>query len=231
MLSFYVIRKALLWGIIKNSGGRNMLISNNYVKKQDVVFVKENDNMGYVLNELKESGYRCIPVLDETETNYIGNIYKVHLLEYDKEYSLNDSLKKLVTDQDGYVKEGDPFFKVFSSIKQLPYLAVVNEAHEFQGILTNGNVIQVLENAWGVHEGSYSLTIGTIEYSGVLRKMLKVVNKYCNVQSVISLNNGSKYVRRVCIVLPEEVDMKTVKEIENDLNKNNFTVTDIEKLD
>ncbi|MDY0408897.1 hypothetical protein [Paracerasibacillus soli] len=90
--------------------------------------------------------------------------------------------------------------------------------------------MQVLENAWGVHNGSYSLTIGTIEYAGALTKMLRVVNKYCNVQSVISLNNNSQYVRRVCIVLPEEVNEALANKISADLEKNNFTVTDIEVL-
>lgn len=207
-----------------------MLIKNDYVSKHDVEFVKENDSMEYALDKLKETGYRCIPVLDELESKYVGNIYKVDLLEHEKEHSLGGALNGLISDQKGYVKEDDSFFKVFSSIKRLPFLAIIDDSEEFVGILTNGNVIQVLENAWGANIGSYSLTIGTLEYSGVLRKMLKIVNKYCNVQSVISLNNGSKYVRRVCIVLPEEADEQMVNSIKKDMDKNNFTVTDVEKL-
>ncbi|WP_284139099.1 MULTISPECIES: cyclic di-AMP binding protein CbpA [unclassified Virgibacillus] len=208
-----------------------MLVSNDYVNKKDVVYVTENTSMKDVMTKLADSGYRCIPVLDESGEKYVGNIYKVDLLKYEKEHSLDDAVAQLVSDREiGFVKEDDPFFKVFSTIKQLPYLAVVNEEKDFLGILTNGNVIQVLENAWGVHNGSYSLTIGTIEYAGVLRKMLKIINKYCNVQSVISLNNNSKYVRRVCIVLPKEVTEEMAKKIEADLDRNNFTVTDIEKL-
>lgn len=207
-----------------------MLVKNDYVEKQDVVYVKENDSMDEVLKRLEESGYRCIPVLDQSGSKFAGNIYKVHLLEYEKEHSLNKPVKDLVKDHDGYIKEDDAFFQVFSAIKRLPYLALVNDANEFRGILTNGNVIQVLENAWGANNGSYSLTIGTIEYAGALRKMLKIVNKYCNVQSVISLNNNSLYVRRVCIVLPEEVNEETMKKVNKDLEKNNFTVTDVEKL-
>src|SRR5699024_1109162 len=140
-------------------------------------------------------------------------------------------LTELITDQDkGHIKEDDPFFKVFSNIKQLPFLAVVNDEKDFLGILTNGNVIQVLENAWGDHNGSFSLTIGTIEYAGVLTKMLKIINKYCNSQRVISLNNDTKYVRRVCIVLPNEVDKNLAKTIAQNIEDNNLTVTDIKKL-
>ncbi|MDY0404327.1 cyclic di-AMP binding protein CbpA [Virgibacillus sp. 179-BFC.A HS] len=208
-----------------------MLAKNDYVNKRDVVFAKENDSKRDVLNKLEESGYRCIPVLDDAGKTYIGNIYKVHLLEHEKAHeSLDGNIKDLIQNQDGYIQEDDPFFKVFSSIKRLPFLAMVDENREFLGILTNGNVIQVLENAWGANNGSYSLTIGTIEYSGVLQKMLRVVNKYCNVQSVISLNNNSRYVRRVCIVLPMDVKEAQMKQICEDLENNNFTVTDVEKL-
>jgi CBS domain-containing protein len=207
-----------------------MLVKNDYVNKREVVHVRENDSLESVMKTIGESGYRCIPVLDETGEKYVGNIYKVDLLEYEIDHSLVGSLSELISDREGYIKEDAPFFKVFSSIKQLPYLAVVNDSMDFLGILTNGNVIQVLENAWGVHNGSYSFTIGTIEYSGALQKMLKVVNKYCNVQSVISLNNNSNYVRRVCIVLPKEVDEVLAEKIKVDLDKHNFTVTDIEKL-
>ncbi|MDY0394435.1 cyclic di-AMP binding protein CbpA [Virgibacillus halophilus] len=208
-----------------------MLVKNDYVAKHDVVFVKENDTKQTVFKKLNDSGYRCIPVLDEDKKTFVGNIYKVHLLEYEKNYGkLDGTVKELIKNKNGHAKEDDPFFTVFSLIKQLPYLAIVDENKTFLGILTNGNVIQVLENAWGANNGSYSLTIGTIEYSGALQKMLRVVNKHCNVQSVISLNNNSNYVRRVCIVLPMEVDEALMKKVCDDLDKNNFTVTDIETL-
>ncbi|MFC4558437.1 cyclic di-AMP binding protein CbpA [Virgibacillus kekensis] len=207
-----------------------MLVSNDYVKKQDVVYVTESDSKEDALKKLEESGYRCIPVLDDSAEYYAGNIYKVNLLEQELKGPLEGTVKDLIEDKDGAVKEDDPFFKVFSSIKRLPYLAMVDESEKFRGILTSGNVITVLENAWGVNDGSYSLTIGTVEFSGALRKMLKIVNKYCNVQSVVSLNNGSYYVRRVCIVLPNEVDEPIVEKVKSDLEKNNFTVTHIEKL-
>lgn len=207
-----------------------MIVSNDYVVKQEVIYVKETDSMEKAIGKLNDSGFRCIPVLDEERNQFLGNIYKVHILEYEKEHDLNGTVKDLVRDQEGFVREDDPFFKVFSSIKKLPYLAIVDGEGEFLGILTHANVITVLENAWGANNGSYSLTIGTVEFSGALQKMLKVINKHCNVQSVISLNNNSKYARRVCIVLPKNVNSNEVERIKKELYKNNFQVTDVEKL-
>ncbi|ALX50198.1 cyclic di-AMP binding protein CbpA [Lentibacillus amyloliquefaciens] len=207
-----------------------MIINEDYVDKREVVYVHETDRKQDALDKVVESGYRCIPVLDEAGEKYVGNIYKVHLMEEELDGSLDGPTSDLISDQEGYVNRKDPFVKVFSSIKALPFLGVVDDDKTFLGILTNGNIIQVLENAWGVHNGSYSLTIGTIEYAGALRRMLKVVNKYCNLQSVISLNNDSQFVRRVCIVLPDDVDEATMQRVVTDLEKDIFTVTDIEVL-
>lgn len=212
-------------------GGRGMLVKNDYVNRQDVLYAKESDAIEDVMEKLSSSGYRCIPVLDDNHEKYVGNIYKVHLLKHEKEHGTDGDIGSLIADKEhSFVKEDDPFFKVFKSIKQLPFLAVVDDDKKLLGILTNGNVIQVLESAWGIERGSYSLTIGTIEYSGALQKMLEIVNKHCNVESVISLNNDLRFVRRVCIVLPKEVNEKTMNKIVKSLDDNSFTVVDIETL-
>lgn len=208
-----------------------MLVKNDFVNKDSVVYVKESDSLQTVLDKIADSGYRCIPVLDDSGTTYVGNVYKVDLLKYELEQDLKGPVTPLIKDQDiGHVKEDDAFFKVFKTIKQLPFLAVVGEEKEFLGILTNGNVIQVLESAWGVDRGSYSLTIGTIEYAGALQKILGIINKYCSVEGVISLNNDLKFVRRVCIVLPIDVKEETANKIIEELDSYNFTVIHTEKL-
>lgn len=208
-----------------------MLVKHEYVTKDEVVFVKETDTKEYVSERLAETGYRCIPVLDETGTKYVGNIYKVDLLREEIDDELDGTIARLIRDKDdGHVKEEAPFFKVFQTIKRLPFLAVVEDDHEFLGILTNANVISVLENAWGADRGSYSYTIGTIEYSGALQQMLSIINKYCTVESVVSLNNDLKFVRRVCIVLPKDVTEETADQISKELDDNNFTVIHREKL-
>lgn len=208
-----------------------MLVSNNYVNKKDVIYLKESDGMEIALKKLVDSGYRCIPVLDDEEKKYIGNVYKVDLLKKEVEGELSGSLEAVIEDQeDGYVEEEAPFFKVFTTIKRLPFLAVVDEEKNFLGILTNGKVLNVLESAWDIQKGSYSLTIGTIEYAGALRHMLGVINKYTTVQSVITLKDTLKFVRRVTIVLPKEVEESTLEKIIKDLEEDNFSVIHVEKL-
>lgn len=208
-----------------------MLVKHEYVTKDVVVTVKENDTKEHALKTLAESGYRCIPVLDETGEKYVGNIYKVDLLKEEVDDGLDGTLANIISDkEDGYITEEAPFFSVFQTIKRLPYLAVVEEDQEFLGILTNANVISVLEDAWGANRGSYSYTIGTLEFAGALQQILKIINKYCTIESVVTLNNDLKYVRRVCVVLPKDVNEATADKISKDLDKNNFTVIHREKL-
>src|SRR5690625_2833006 len=208
-----------------------MLVKHEYVTRDEVVSVKETDTKEFVSERLTETGYRCIPVLDETGKKYVGNIYKVDLLKEEIDDELDGTIKTLIRDQeDGHIKEEAPFFKVFKTIKRLPFLAVVEDDMEFLGILTNANVISVLESAWGANRGSYSYTIGTIEYAGALQQILEIINEYCTVESVISLNNDLKFVRRVCIVLPKDVTEKTADQISEDLEANNFTVIHRETL-
>ena len=215
-------------------GVGDLLVSNDYVGKEKVVFVKEDGHLKEVKKTLMDSGFRCIPVLDEAGVKYVGNLYEVDLLKYENDHpSLYTPLDHTIIADQGeksVVKEDDPFFKVFSNIRQIPFLAVVNDEKEFLGIITNGNVIQVLENAWGVHNGKYSLTVGTVEYKGALHHMLEIINKYCSVQSVVTLNNDTQFVRRICIVLPEGVSESTKDQIVNELEEYKFTVTHVEKL-
>src|SRR5690625_2554566 len=212
-------------------GGSYMLVSNNYVHARDVVYVKESDGMQVAYDKLVESGYRCIPVLDEAGEKYVGNVYKVDLLQKEVENELSGSLDEVIEDQeDGYIEEEVPFFHVFKTIKRLPFLAVVDEDKTFLGILTNANVLDVLESAWDVKNGSYSLTIGTIEYSGALSNMLDVINEYTNVQGVVTLKDTLKFVRRVTIVLDKDVDKKKLDKIIKGLEEENFTVIHVEEL-
>src|SRR5690625_3459609 len=208
-----------------------MLVKHEYVTKDKVVVVKETDSKEAALKRLTDSGYRCIPVLDESGEKYVGNIYKVDLLREEIDDELGGTIRSLIRDtEDGHIQEEAPLFKVFKTIKRLPFLAVIEEYREFLGILTNANVISVLENAWGADRGSYSYTIGTIEYAGALQQMLGIINKYCTVESVVSLNNDLKFVRRICIVLPKDVTVETADQISKELDDNNFTVIHREKL-
>ena len=59
-----------------------MLIRSLAIPKRDLTVVKESATLQEAIDILEESGYRCVPILDETGTLFRGNIYKMHIYRH-----------------------------------------------------------------------------------------------------------------------------------------------------
>ena len=209
-----------------------MLVKQKQFKKNDVVFVKENDTISSVLGILNDCGYRCIPVLDEAGDKFIGNIYKIEVLEYKlKSGDMKQPVKNLTEEPDAYIHENSSFYEVFHSIKQLPYLAVVDTKGHFSGILPHSRVFELLEEAWGYKTGSCALTVAIPDTDGIMIKVLSAVKKIWQVHCLFSLDNDTTYLRRVILTLEKGATEKTVADIDAALNKVGARIVDIEVFD
>lgn len=206
-----------------------MIVKQRYVKKNEVVFCTETDLASFVLEKLYISGYRCIPILDKNKEKFIGNAYKVDILEYQKEHGEKDiQITELAKDKDGIIDMESSFFKVFLKIKWLPYLAVTDEYGKFCGILTHSKVFELLEEAWGYKTGSCALTIAVPVEEGILVKTLLLIRKIFPVQSVFSIDDDDWYLRRIIITLDKGANKQTVNEIEGLLHKVGVRLVDVE---
>ncbi|HDR7881745.1 TPA: CBS domain-containing protein, partial [Bacillus cytotoxicus] len=184
--------------------------------------------IGEALEHLNKTGYRCVPVLDEKKEKFLGNIYKVDILEY--KGSLEDDLSELLNDKDGYVKEDSSFFKVFFSIKKLPFLSVIDEKGIFLGILTHKKVFELLEDAWGIHSSKYSVMVGTQDYNGAIQKLSTVLKKYSGIQSLMTFDNNALLVRRIMFTLGEEFQGEELDSLLKDLENYGFRVVYVEEM-
>lgn len=206
-----------------------MIIKQRLLKKNDVVWCKESESASQVLAKLKDSGYRCIPILDNSGQKFVGNAYKVTILEHMLEHEKGDvPISDLTKDKDGTIYEESSFFESFFSIKRLPYLAVLDEAQNFVGILTHSKVFELLEEAWGYKTGSYALTIALPDTEGILAKVLTLVKKKTSVHSVFTIDDDNWYLRRVILTLGKDAQEDTIKEIEELLHKVGARLIDIE---
>ncbi|MBO1579421.1 cyclic di-AMP binding protein CbpA [Bacillus sp. XF8] len=205
-----------------------MRVKGNYVSKREVLFCSASFTIGEALDHLNKTGYRCVPVLDEKKEKFLGNVYKVDILEY--KGSLDDNLLKLLSDKDGYVKEDSSFFKVFFTIKKLPYLSVIDEKGTFLGILTHKKVFELLEDAWGVHSSKYSVMIGTQDYNGAIQKLSTVLKKYSGIQSLMTFDNDALLVRRIMFTLGEEFKEEGLETLLKDLEDHGFRVVYVEEM-
>ncbi|MBY0597882.1 cyclic di-AMP binding protein CbpA [Bacillus bingmayongensis] len=205
-----------------------MRVKGNYVSKREVLFCSASFTIGEALDHLNKTGYRCVPVLDEKKEKFLGNVYKVDILEY--KGSLEDNLLELLSDKDGYVKEDSSFFKVFFTIKKLPYLSVIDEKGTFLGILTHKKVFELLEDAWGVHSSKYSVMIGTQDYNGAIQKLSTVLKKYSGIQSLMTFDNDALLVRRIMFTLGEEFKEEGLETLLKDLEDHGFRVVYVEEM-
>ncbi|WP_239256747.1 cyclic di-AMP binding protein CbpA [Listeria ilorinensis] len=209
-----------------------MLIKNLCIPKASLTTVKETATLKEAIELLEESGYRCVPIVNETGEKFLGNIYKMHIYRHAANGgSLNEPVTSLLKNATKTISVKSSFFEVFFTIKELPYIAVLNESGDFYGILTHGKMLGLLEDAWNVSTTSYVLTVATGEVPGSLTKITKIIDRYTNIANVITLDNQSEdFIRRVLVSLPLSVDENLKNEIIQHLDRKGFRVVEVEKV-
>ena len=98
-----------------------MLIRSLAIPKRELTIVKESATLPDALDILEESGFRCVPILDETETIFRGNIYKMHIYRHKANGGeMNLPVTHLLKNATKFISIDSSFFKVFVTIKELP---------------------------------------------------------------------------------------------------------------
>ncbi len=217
-------------------GGNLMLIKSLVLKKDYLTTVNEKATLAEALKILEDSGFRCVPILDDTGTIFRGNIYKMHIYRHKSQGGdMNLPVTYLLKNATKTIKVNSPFFKVFFNIKDLPYIAVLDENNKFYGILTHASLLRMLSDAWNVKNGSYVLTVLSDNARGNLVKMSKIISKYTNMASVMTLDAaagelGGDFVRRTLFTLPAGVSEETMKTVVERLQRKGYVVSEIEDL-
>ena len=209
-----------------------MLLKSMVYKKENLTTVKETNTLREALDILEESGFRCVPILDETGRIFRGNIYKMHIYRHIANGGdMNLPVTYLLKNATKFIYLNSSFFKVFFTIKELPYIAVLDEQNQFYGILTHNSLLNMLSQSWNVNQGSYVLTVASSGKRGEFATIGKIISKYASIASCITLDlENEQFVRRTLFTLPKEVDKETCDKIVEALESKHFRVVDIEDL-
>ena len=213
-----------------------MLIKSLVLKKDYLTTVNEKATLEEALKVLEDSGFRCVPILDDTGTIFRGNIYKMHIYRHKSQGGEMDlPVTYLLKNATKTIKVNSPFFKVFFNIKDLPYISVLDEENKFYGILTHSRLLDMLSDAWNIKNGSYVLTVLSDNSRGNLVKMSKIISKYTNMASVMTLDAsaselGGDFVSRTLFTLPSGVSEITMKTVVDKLQRKGYVVAEIEDL-
>ncbi|MCT7757158.1 MAG: cyclic di-AMP binding protein CbpA [Lactobacillus iners] len=209
-----------------------MLIKSLVYKKDYLTTVNEKATLAEALQILEDSGYRCVPILDDSGKLFRGNIYKMHIYRHKSQGGdMNLPVTYLLKNATKTIKVNSPFFQVFFNIKDLPYIAVLDEQDYFYGILTHSKLLGMLSDAWNIKNSSFVLTVLSDNERGSLVKMAKIISKYTNIASCLTLDvKLGELVRRNLFTLPVGVSNDTMKAIVDKLEKKGFVVAEIEDL-
>ncbi|MBO9128449.1 cyclic di-AMP binding protein CbpA [Bacillus sp. 165] len=208
-----------------------MRVKYHFVPRTDVVYCLETESIGEAAQKMKESGYRCIPVLLKDKVTFAGLVYKVDILEYlyEKNGKKEDNVTSIVEDGHAYVFERDSFFRAFYTIRRLPFLAVLNDSHHFVGILTHSNVFDVIEDSFGMKIGGYTLTLATHDNKGTIKELGTVLKNY-NIGGLLTLDNGDEYVRRIIVNISDELSQVELEKLVAKIEKRDFRVSRVDRI-
>ena len=209
-----------------------MLLKTLVYKKKDLTTVSETSNLEEALEILETSGYRCVPILDTSGNIFRGNIYKMHIYRHKANGGdMTLPVTHLLKNATKFIYLDTSFFKVFFTIKELPYIAVLDSQNHFYGILAHSTLLGMLSQSWSVEQGSYVLTIASTGKQGDLAAISKIIAKYSSIASCITLDiEKDEYIRRTLITLPAHTEKSVCDSIVNHLEKKNYKVIEIENL-
>ena len=95
-----------------------MLIKSLVIKKDYLTTVNERATLAEALKILEDSGYRCVPIVDDTGTIFRGNIYKMHIYRHKSQGGdMNLPVTYLLKNATKTIKVNSHFSKFSSTLK------------------------------------------------------------------------------------------------------------------
>ena len=208
-----------------------MIFSSLIKTKDQLTTLPETATLEEALTVLETSGYRCVPVLDKSGRIFRGNIYKMHLYRHKSRCGdMHQPVTALLKNATKFVSINSAFFSVFFAMRDLPYIAVLNENNQFCGILTHHSMLRMLAAGWNVNNGSYVLTVTTPDERGSLMTASKEITRYCQIVNVLSFDPEHSAMKQVLFTLPADVDHDKMEKIVHRLQKKGFEVAEVEDL-
>lgn len=199
--------------------------------KATLTTLSEDVTLADALTTLEDSGYRCVPVLDPTGTIFRGNIYKMHLYRHkSRGGDMSLPVTALLKNATKFISINSSFYTVFFTIRDLPYIAVLDGENHFYGILTHNSLLKLLAEAWNVNKGSYVITVRVLDERGDLLTISKEITRYTQIVNVISLNPYDDETKEILFTLPADVDEGKLQKIIKRLKRRGFEVPEIESL-
>ncbi|QEA59366.1 CBS domain-containing protein [Leuconostoc koreense] len=204
------------------------------IPKSELTTVTENATIQEVydiFNNPENAHTRTMPILDESGKLFRGNVYKQHVFEHvAKNGNMNLPATAIMRNSTKFIYTNSKFYEVFFAIRDLPFIAVLDENHQFYGIFTHDALMDLLSQSWSVRSGGVAIAISTHNTQGDLNKISKIITRYSNIESLLSIQSEIKPLT-VLFTLPLQEDSKQLDKLIKRLEKKGYHVSSVENLD
>jgi acetoin utilization protein AcuB len=166
-------------------GGIPMLIRATMLVKDQLITASSEDSVEFALNQINSKNFLSIPVVDGEK--FVGVVSKEKIYEEyfyrdgDKEEFLkNTRVREIARFDIPVLKPQDELEKAAYNLEVygVPFIAVVNDNDEFQGIVTHHAIFREFTDAMGINRGK-RLTIISYDLPGQIAKLTEIIHK-CN---------------------------------------------------
>ncbi|EFR30650.1 cyclic di-AMP binding protein CbpA [Eremococcus coleocola] len=165
------------------------MIESLLIPKEDITTIPESLNCRDALMILEDTDQRCAPVVDASNSLFRGNIYKYHIYKYAFHHPQEDlgqvSVTNLLKNSSRIVHIQDSLHTLLFTIRDLPYIPVLDQNHHFVGVVYHGDFTSYLSKAW---EGQSPYVI-RVELSDIIRdlhRILKITHRYLTYSSLLT---------------------------------------------
>ncbi|MDR3189580.1 MAG: cyclic di-AMP binding protein CbpA [Lactobacillaceae bacterium] len=201
--------------------------------RAELTTVTEDATIQNALDLLNETSFRAIPILDESGQLFRGAIYKMHIYRHQAEQGdMHLPVTALMRNMTKFINEDATFFETLFSLRDLPFISVLDNNNHFIGILTHSRLMEMMADSWITRDGKYTLTLLTDGTRGSLESAAKYISRYTNISSSITLNPDNNHrTERLIVTLPDTISEDTLSKIIRVLSRKGFHLESLEELD
>ncbi|WP_273753040.1 cyclic di-AMP binding protein CbpA [Leuconostoc mesenteroides] len=203
------------------------------IPKSELTTVTENATIQEVydiFNDPENAHTRTMPILDESGKLFRGNVYKQHVFEHvAKNGNMHLPATAIMRNSTKFIYTNSKFYEVFFAIRDLPFIAVLDENHQFYGIFTHDALMDLLSQSWSVRSGGVAIAISTHNTQGDLSKISKIITRYSNIESLLTIQSELKPLT-VLFTLPLQEDSEQLEKLIKRLEKKGYHVSSVENL-
>lgn len=205
------------------------MIKNLVHQKDNIITINETMYCQEAIDILEKHSLRNAPVVDATNTLYRGNIYRYHIYKYkfhNPEADLSQvNVTQFLKNTTRVVNENDTFYQLIFAMRDLPYIAVLNNQNSFTGIIKHETMLNYLAQAWVADKSGYILAIQTRGEKGELNKITRIINRKTDINSAVTFEKTSYDTSTYLMVtLPDYLETVTIRSLVNDLNRRKYEV-------